>query len=55
MVLFCLFIRGITLPGSAEGIAYYLNPDFTAIYKAEVWVDAATQVGRLNLSKLYER
>lgn len=23
---------------------YYLSPDFDAIYKAEVWVDAATQV-----------
>lgn len=43
-VLFALLIRGITLPGSAEGIKYYLNPDFDAIYKAEVWVDAATQV-----------
>lgn len=26
------------------GIKYYLNPNFDAIYKAEVWVDAATQV-----------
>lgn len=26
------------------GIRYYLNPNFDAIYKAEVWVDAATQV-----------
>lgn len=29
----------ITLPGSAEGIKYYLKPDFDAIYKSEVWVD----------------
>lgn len=43
-VLLILLIRGITLPGSADGIAYYLNPNFDAIYKAEVWVDAATQV-----------
>ncbi|ALC41674.1 DAT [Drosophila busckii] len=43
-VLLILLIRGITLPGSAMGIAYYLNPNFEAIYKAEVWVDAATQV-----------
>ncbi|KAG5894157.1 hypothetical protein JTB14_001853 [Gonioctena quinquepunctata] len=35
---------GITLPGSAEGIQYYLNPNFSAIGSAEVWVDAATQV-----------
>jgi hypothetical protein len=33
------FFCRITLPGSAEGIRYYLSPDFDAIYKAEVWVD----------------
>ena len=26
------------------GIQYYLSPNFDAIYRAEVWVDAATQV-----------
>ncbi|CAD7077168.1 unnamed protein product [Hermetia illucens] len=44
VVLLILLIRGITLPGSAMGIQYYLNPNFDAIYKPEVWVDAATQV-----------
>lgn len=44
VVLLILLIRGITLPGSAEGIKYYLYPNFDAIYKASVWVDAATQV-----------
>lgn len=44
VVLFALLIRGITLPGSYNGIMYYLSPNFDAIYKAEVWVDAATQV-----------
>ncbi|XP_046813118.1 sodium-dependent dopamine transporter [Vespa crabro] len=43
-VLLILLIRGVTLPGSAEGIRYYLSPNFSAITKAEVWVDAATQV-----------
>ncbi|KOC64578.1 Sodium-dependent dopamine transporter [Habropoda laboriosa] len=43
-VLLILLIRGVTLPGSFEGIRYYLNPNFSAITKAEVWVDAATQV-----------
>ncbi|XP_059615994.1 sodium-dependent dopamine transporter isoform X2 [Phlebotomus argentipes] len=44
VVLLILLIRGITLPGSADGIRYYLSPNFDAIYDAEVWVDAATQV-----------
>ncbi|CAG9815445.1 unnamed protein product [Phaedon cochleariae] len=43
-VLLILLVRGITLPGSAEGIEYYLRPNFSAIGSAEVWVDAATQV-----------
>nr|XP_023025844.1 sodium-dependent dopamine transporter [Leptinotarsa decemlineata] len=43
-VLLILLVRGITLPGSAEGIQYYLSPNFSAIGSAEVWVDAATQV-----------
>ncbi|XP_058053644.1 sodium-dependent dopamine transporter [Anopheles bellator] len=43
-VLLILLVRGITLPGSAEGILYYLRPNFDVIYNAEVWVDAATQV-----------
>ncbi|KAF7989109.1 hypothetical protein HCN44_007419 [Aphidius gifuensis] len=44
VVLLILLIRGVTLPGSAQGIKYYLSPNFSAITKAEVWVDAATQV-----------
>ncbi|KAG7208867.1 hypothetical protein KM043_015051 [Ampulex compressa] len=43
-VLLILLIRGVTLPGSLDGIRYYLSPNFSAITKAEVWVDAATQV-----------
>ena len=35
-VLLMLFIRGITLPGSAEGIAYYLRPDFSVLKQSEV-------------------
>lgn len=44
VVLLILLVRGITLPGSADGIKYYLSPNFSSITKAEVWVDAATQV-----------
>jgi solute carrier family 6 dopamine transporter-like protein 3 len=35
-VLLILLVRGITLPGSADGIKYYLSPNFTAITQAEV-------------------
>ena len=28
LVLFALFIRGVSLPGAWEGIKYYLKPDF---------------------------
>nr|AAZ17654.1 dopamine transporter [Eloria noyesi] len=43
-VLLILLVRGITLPGSATGIKYYLSPNFEAIAQPQVWVDAATQV-----------
>ena len=36
VVLFILLIRGITLPGSAEGITYYLKPDWNRLHDAAV-------------------
>ncbi|XP_055327763.1 sodium-dependent dopamine transporter-like isoform X2 [Paramacrobiotus metropolitanus] len=42
--LIALLIRGVTLPGSLDGIMYYLTPNFEELYKPSVWVDAATQV-----------
>lgn len=44
MVLVILFVRGITLPGAFEGIAFYLRPDFSRLMSAQVWGDAAVQV-----------
>lgn len=44
VVLFCLLIRGVTLDGSGDGIAFYLKPNLTKLVEAQVWVDAATQV-----------
>lgn len=40
-VLLILLIRGVTLPGSTEGIRYYLSPNFSVITKAEVCDDLA--------------
>uniref|UniRef100_A0A673A9K0 Transporter n=1 Tax=Sphaeramia orbicularis TaxID=375764 RepID=A0A673A9K0_9TELE len=37
VMLIVLLIRGVTLPGAAEGIKFYLYPDL-------VWIDAGTQI-----------
>lgn len=39
-----LVIRGVTLPGSWEGIRWYLTPDFNALFNPLVWIDAFSQV-----------
>lgn len=36
-VLLILLVRGITLPGSATGIQYYLSPNFEAITQPQVY------------------
>ncbi len=35
-VLTILLIRGVTLPGSADGILYYIKPDFNKLLEAKV-------------------
>lgn len=44
LMLFILFIRGVTLPGAVLGIRYYLEPDFSRLFDPSVWNDAGTQV-----------
>ena len=44
LILGVLFVRGITLEGSAEGIAYYLTPDFEALTRPKVWLAAYGQI-----------
>lgn len=39
VVLFCLLIRGVTLDGSAHGIAFYLKPNITKLGEAQVSSD----------------
>ena len=44
IMLFILLVRGITLPGAATGIKYYLQPDLSKLSEPGVWIDAAIQV-----------
>ncbi|CAB3406993.1 unnamed protein product [Caenorhabditis bovis] len=44
VILTILLIRGLTLPGAAKGIYYYLMPDFEKLKEPAVWSAAATQI-----------
>ncbi|KAK2165546.1 hypothetical protein NP493_1360g00015 [Ridgeia piscesae] len=44
VMLFILFVRGVTLPGAGNGIAYYLKPDFHRMAHVTVWKEAAVQI-----------
>ncbi|XP_073971535.1 serotonin transporter [Rhodnius prolixus] len=44
VVLFILLIRGVTLPGAAKGISYYLTPQWHKLANTKVWIDAASQI-----------
>ena len=37
LMLLILTVRGLTLEGSIEGLAYYLNPDWSELAKASTW------------------
>ncbi len=44
IILIILAIRGLTLPGAMTGINYYLTPDFSKLWNAEIWLSAYAQV-----------
>uniref|UniRef100_A0A3Q1GNI7 Solute carrier family 6 member 22, tandem duplicate 2 n=1 Tax=Acanthochromis polyacanthus TaxID=80966 RepID=A0A3Q1GNI7_9TELE len=44
VMLIVLLIRGVTLPGAADGIRFYLSPDPTRLTDPQVWMDAAGQI-----------
>lgn len=43
-VLVVLIIRGATLEGSLDGVAFYLTPNWDQLANAQVWNDAASQI-----------
>ncbi|XP_006824369.1 sodium- and chloride-dependent GABA transporter 1-like [Saccoglossus kowalevskii] len=43
-VLFVLLIRGATLPGSLNGVIFYITPQWEQLLKPQVWIDAGTQI-----------
>ncbi|XP_055383332.1 sodium-dependent nutrient amino acid transporter 1 [Condylostylus longicornis] len=44
VVLILLFVRAITLPGSINGIIYFLKPQWNQLLNPKVWYNAITQV-----------
>lgn len=44
VMLTALLIRGVTLPGAADGIRYYIEPKWEKILDYQVWNDAGTQI-----------
>ncbi|XP_066559183.1 sodium- and chloride-dependent GABA transporter 2-like isoform X2 [Amia ocellicauda] len=44
VMLLALLVRGLTLPGAADGLLFYLYPDPTRLTDPQVWMDAGIQV-----------
>jgi NSS family neurotransmitter:Na+ symporter len=44
ILIIILTIRGLTLPGSIEGLSYYLTPNFSKLLDGNVWIAAYAQV-----------
>ncbi|XP_053717624.1 sodium- and chloride-dependent betaine transporter-like isoform X1 [Synchiropus splendidus] len=44
LLMFILFVRGVTLPGAGTGLRYFLVPSFSKLADLDVWQEAASQV-----------
>lgn len=44
LLLIVFVVRGMTLPGAMDGLAYYLTPTFSKLLDPQVWLSAYTQI-----------
>ena len=44
ILLLLLVLRGLTLPGASDGLAYYLTPDWSKLLDSQTWIAAYGQV-----------
>ncbi|XP_067002442.2 sodium- and chloride-dependent glycine transporter 1 [Anabrus simplex] len=44
IILFIFLIRGVTLPGSANGVLFFIYPEWDQLLNFKVWADAAVQI-----------
>ncbi|KAL1511080.1 hypothetical protein AB1Y20_005903 [Prymnesium parvum] len=44
LILLLFLIRGCTLPGAGEGLAALITPDFSVLFKADIWAAAVGQI-----------
>jgi len=44
VALAAFFIRAITLPNADVGIKFFVNPDFSHLFTADIWLRACTQI-----------
>ncbi|XP_077980036.1 sodium- and chloride-dependent GABA transporter 1-like [Glandiceps talaboti] len=44
VVLCVLLIRGATLPGSLNGVLFYITPQWHRLLQPQVWIDAGSQI-----------
>nr|XP_011443803.2 sodium- and chloride-dependent glycine transporter 2 [Crassostrea gigas]XP_019927579.2 sodium- and chloride-dependent glycine transporter 2 [Crassostrea gigas]XP_034320566.1 sodium- and chloride-dependent glycine transporter 2 [Crassostrea gigas]XP_034320572.1 sodium- and chloride-dependent glycine transporter 2 [Crassostrea gigas] len=44
ILLLVILIRGLTLPGSLDGVLFYITPDFERLKDGKVWAEAAIQI-----------
>ncbi|KAK2587414.1 hypothetical protein KPH14_003128 [Odynerus spinipes] len=43
VVMFILLIRAVTLSGSADGILYFITPDWNKLWTSSIWYNAVAQ------------